>query len=65
MALEQNAISILLIHNHPSGKLTPSKQDIEITNQIKQAGKQLEISVLDHLIITENAYYSFNDDGKL
>jgi len=65
IALEQNAISILLIHNHPSGKLTPSKQDIEITNQIKQAGKQLEISVLDHLIITENAYYSFNDDGKL
>jgi DNA repair protein RadC len=63
MALEQNAIAVLLIHNHPSGKLMASDADIQITKKIKQAGQTLEIQVLDHIIITENGYLSFQDTG--
>jgi DNA repair protein RadC len=62
-ALEHNAISIILLHNHPSGKLQASDADIEITRKLKLAGEQLDIKVLDHVIITENAYYSFQDEG--
>jgi DNA repair protein RadC len=63
IAFEYNAISIVLTHNHPSGKLLASNSDIEITKKIKEASKYLEINVLDHIIITENGYYSFNDNG--
>ena len=63
MALEQNATALLLIHNHPSGKLMASEADIQITKKIKQAGQTLEIQVLDHIIITENGYLSFQDTG--
>jgi DNA repair protein RadC len=63
MALEQNAIAIILTHNHPSGKLQASDADIQITKKIKIAGHQLDIPVLDHIIITENGYYSFVDEG--
>lgn len=62
-AFEHNAISIILIHNHPSGKLLASDADIQITKKIKEASKHLEINVLDHIIITENGFYSFNDEG--
>ncbi len=62
-AFEQNAVSIILTHNHPSGKLLPSESDIQITKKIKEASRYLEINVLDHVIITENSYYSFNDHG--
>lgn len=62
-AFEFNATSIILTHNHPSGKLVASDADIQITKKIKEASKYLEIVVLDHLIITENGYYSFNDSG--
>jgi DNA repair protein RadC len=62
-AFEQNAISIILTHNHPSGKLLASDADIQITKKIKEASKHLEINVLDHIIITENGFYSFNDEG--
>ncbi len=65
IALEQNATSIILSHNHPSGKLQPSDADIIITKKIKMAGQQLDIPVLDHLIITEKGFYSFNDNGFL
>jgi DNA repair protein RadC len=65
IALEQNATSIILSHNHPSGKLQPSDADIAITKKIKMAGQQLDIPVLDHLIITEKGFYSFNDNGIL
>ena len=65
IALEQNATSIILSHNHPSGKLQPSDADIIITKKIKMAGQQLDIPVLDHLIITEKGFYSFNDNGIL
>jgi DNA repair protein RadC len=63
IALEQNATSIILTHNHPSGKLQASDADIQITKKIKLAGQQLDIPVLDHIIITERGYYSFVDEG--
>jgi DNA repair protein RadC len=64
-ALEYLASSIILVHNHPSGTLKPSKEDIHITGQLKEAGKVLDIPVLDHLIFTDNGYVSFADDGLL
>lgn len=63
IAFEQNAVSIMLVHNHPSGKLQASNEDIAVTQKLKIAGKQLDIPVLDHIIITENAYLSFQDQG--
>jgi DNA repair protein RadC len=63
LAFEQNATAIILIHNHPSGKLQASDADIQITKKIKTAGQQLDIPVLDHIIITETSYYSFVDEG--
>ncbi|MDK2770766.1 MAG: DNA repair protein RadC [Flavobacterium sp.] len=63
LALEHNATSIILSHNHPSGKLQASEADIQITKKIKEAGKNLDIQVLDHVIITEKSYYSFVDEG--
>lgn len=63
IALEQNATSIILVHNHPSGKLQASDADIQITKKIKNAGQQLDIPVLDHIIITERSYFSFIDEG--
>jgi DNA repair protein RadC len=62
-AFEQNATSIILTHNHPSGKLLASEADKEITKKIQIAGKQLDIIIIDHIIITEQGYYSFVDDG--
>jgi DNA repair protein RadC len=62
-AFECNATNIILTHNHPSGKLLASEQDIHITKRIKLACQQLDIALLDHIIITENGYYSFNDQG--
>jgi len=62
-AFEQNATSIVLTHNHPSGKLYASDADKEITQKLKIAGKQLDIYVLDHIIVTETGYYSFQDEG--
>ncbi|MGL2967291.1 RadC family protein [Flavobacterium sp. XGLA_31] len=62
-ALEHNATSVILSHNHPSGKLQASEADMEITKKLKQAGDQLDIKVLDHLIITEHGYLSFQDEG--
>lgn len=63
MALEQNATSIILTHNHPSGKLEASDADKTLTKQLKLAGQQLSIPVLDHIIITENSYLSFQDEN--
>jgi DNA repair protein RadC len=63
IALEQNATGIFLVHNHPSGNLQASKPDLEITKQLKLAGQQLSILVLDHIIITENGYLSFRDEN--
>ncbi len=64
-ALEEVASGIILAHNHPSGNLKPSPADIHITQKMKEGGKFLDISVLDHLIFTNQGYYSFADDGSL
>lgn len=64
-ALEQLASSVILVHNHPSGTLRPSSEDLKITQKIKTAGASLDIAVLDHLIFTDNGYYSFADEGVL
>ena len=63
-ALEKLATSIILIHNHPSGTLKPSRQDIELTRKIAYGGRQLGIVVNDHLIIGGGSYYSFADEGE-
>jgi DNA repair protein RadC len=62
-ALEMGATGLILCHNHPSGTLTPSDADRQITKKLKLAGDSLEIKVLDHLIVTENHYFSFVDEG--
>lgn len=63
--IELNATSIILCHNHPSGKLQPSSADKQITFKLVKAGETLDIKVLDHLIVTENAYFSFADENLL
>jgi DNA repair protein RadC len=63
--IELNATSIILCHNHPSGKLQPSNADKQITSKLIKAGETLDIKVLDHLIVTENAYFSFADENLL
>ena len=62
-AIENYASAIIVCHNHPSGNLKPSDADITITKSLKDAGKLMEIPLLDHIIVTENGYYSFNDEG--
>ncbi|MFT5513691.1 MAG: DNA repair protein RadC [Bacteroidia bacterium] len=64
-ALESKASALILCHNHPSGQLRPSQADIQLTEKLKSAGKLLDIQVLDHLIVTATAYYSFADEGML
>ncbi|HUH19374.1 JAB domain-containing protein [Albibacterium sp.] len=64
-ALKACASSIILSHNHPSGNLQPSPQDIELTKKIKTGGSYLDIMVLDHVIITPDRYYSFADEGMI
>jgi DNA repair protein RadC len=65
LALEHKALGIILAHNHPSGNLSPSNEDRKITEKIKQGAKILDIEVLDHIIFTNNAYYSFADEGEI
>ncbi|NHN26036.1 JAB domain-containing protein [Flavobacterium jejuense] len=65
LAFEHNATAVILSHNHPSGKLTASQADIQLTKNLQQAGKTLEIHVLDHIIITEKGYFSFADEGMM
>jgi len=64
-AIEEQATSIILSHNHPSGNLQPSKADEEITNKIKQAAAYLDIKVLDHIIVSDDGYFSFADEGMI
>ncbi|WP_192821282.1 RadC family protein [Rufibacter sp. LB8] len=64
-ALKACASAIVLCHNHPSGNLTPSAADIQLTKKIKEGGSLLDIAVLDHLILTSEEYYSFADEGLL
>ncbi|WP_159951504.1 RadC family protein [Polaribacter septentrionalilitoris] len=64
-ALELASVGMIVCHNHPSGKLQPSNSDIQLTKKIKAAGLTLDIKLLDHLIVTEKAYFSFADEGIL
>lgn len=64
-AIEVGAIALILAHNHPSGTLKPSEADKQITKKLKTASESLDIKILDHLIITEKAYFSFADEGML
>ncbi|TMI66087.1 MAG: JAB domain-containing protein [Bacteroidetes bacterium] len=64
-ALEEDAVNIVLAHNHPSGSLKPSRADEELTHKIKEAAKYFDIKVLDHIIISDLGYYSFADEGLL
>lgn len=65
LALENNASSIILGHNHPSGQVNPSEADIALTRKLCHAGTLLDLPVLDHIIVGEENYYSFKDEGKL
>jgi len=64
-ALEEDAVSIILCHNHPSGNLLPSRADEDLTKKIKEAASYFDIKVLDHIIVSEDGYYSFADEGIL
>ena len=64
-ALEADAVSIILSHNHPSGSLKPSRADQQLTLKIKEAAKYFDITVIDHIIVSEEGYYSFSDEGIL
>jgi DNA repair protein RadC len=64
-ALKAAASGIILSHNHPSGNLTASQADLELTRKIREAGRLLEIQLLDHIIVTAEKYFSFADEGVL
>lgn len=64
-ALLANAQGIVLCHNHPSGELRPSPQDDSITNKIVAAAKYLDIEVVDHVIVTNDSFYSYSDEGRI
>ncbi len=65
LALEYQATAVILVHNHPSGKLKPSHADIQLTKKVVEAGKIMDIMILDHFIITEFDYFSFADNGLI
>jgi DNA repair protein RadC len=64
-AIIRNANAIIVAHNHPSGNLEPSAEDIEITNKLRQSGDIIGIKLFDHVIVSNEGYYSFSDRGKL
>jgi len=64
-ALLYNATSIICVHNHPSGDVTPSQADEDITDELVKAGNIIGIKVLDHLIVSKQGYYGFADKGKI
>ena len=65
LAIDNLASSVILVHNHPSGQLLPSAADSQLTRQIKEAGQLLDMPVLDHMIFTDNGYYSYKDEGEM
>jgi DNA repair protein RadC len=65
IALDDKSTGIILFHNHPSGNANPSEADNQLTKKLKDGGKILDISVLDHIIVTQNGYYSYADEGQL
>ena len=64
-AIDKLSSSLILCHNHPSGNLKPSEADIRITEKIKKSGELMDINLLDHLIISDNSYFSFADEGLI
>lgn len=64
-ALQDNATQIAVAHNHPSGNLKPSKDDINVTEKIKKAGELMNIRIIDHVIIAKENFYSFHDHGLI
>ena len=64
-ALLQRATQLALVHNHPSGNVHPSTDDIHLTHAVRDAARLMNIRLLDHVIVTDGAYYSFNDEGRL
>jgi len=64
-ALDRMATQLILCHNHPSGNLQPSKEDINITHKIYEAGKLIDVQLLDHIIVSATGYYSLADNGLL
>lgn len=64
-AIELQSTALILSHNHPSGSLRPSQEDLNITKKIKQMGELIDLPILDHLIITDNGYFSFNESKIL
>ena len=64
-ALKANSVALILAHNHPSANLKPSNADTMLTQKIREGGKLLDINVMDHLIICNEGYYSFADEGAL
>jgi DNA repair protein RadC len=65
LALEELASGMIVVHNHPSGNLTPSQNDISLTKKLKEGSKLLEIALLDHLIVANDKYLSFTDEGMM
>jgi DNA repair protein RadC len=65
VAIHCAANSIILLHNHPSGNLTPSDSDVKLTKKIKEAGRILNIELIDHIIFSEEGFYSFANEGHL
>ena len=64
-AILHNATALVVAHNHPSGSLKPSSQDDALTKQVKDACRTMRIHLLDHIIVTDRGYYSYNDEGKI
>lgn len=64
-ALLTNSVALILAHNHPSGNLKPSPEDIRLTKQVREAAQIMRIKVLDHIILSDTEYYSFADEGML
>lgn len=64
-ALKNNGVNIILLHNHPSGDPSPSKEDIMITKRIKESGNIIGVTLIDHIIIGDNIYTSFGENGLL
>lgn len=65
LAIENLASSVILCHNHPSGNLKPSKADVEITKKLREAARLMDIVILDHIIISDESYFSFADEGMI
>ena len=64
-AIDNLATAMILMHNHPSGTLRPSKQDDQITQRLKDAAKLIDVTVVDHIIFTDSDYFSYNDEGRM